>query len=399
MKKLRGVYLGRAAYWGVVAVALGVAAQPVQAKVRASIDTDVRLSYDSNPFLSTGDNLSSGSVTAGVQPKLTYSDVTNDVTLTGDYDRTEYFRRYDGTDAYGGGLDARHRFSPGTDAFVSLRYDSNVIGQYDDTLANNAGIPPIDDTDINLIGTRQRSSIYSANAGFNAKLSPKDSISGNVGATASRYPGRAQGADSNNYGGSLSYSRAISERSRVGLSGSVYYIDYDLTGLHTMVMQPAVTFSTQLSPTWSFDASIGVSFSDLSVPGLDDRKDTSISGSANICHKGRLNRLCLSGSRQVSGSGFGGTTERDQIAFNFQQTLTDKLSANAGGGYARSTSQNGLFGRREYVNLQGGLDYRLTRRLTIGADARYRDVYGAGIDVDADIGGSLSAKLALPGPS
>ncbi|MDB5687543.1 MAG: hypothetical protein JWR77_2132 [Rhizorhabdus sp.] len=396
MKHGRGMKFGAA---GVTAIAMGMIGQPAfAAEIKPSIETTVRLGYDTNPFLTQGNDLASGSVKVGVRPSLSYRTETGETVLSGTYDRSEYLRRYGHTDEYGATLDTRQRFSSAFDAFVTLRYDSSVIGESDDYVSGLAGPPPIDDTDINLIGQRQRSNIYSAQAGFNLKVSPRDTISVDGGFALVRYPDRPAGSSSDNYNGRVGYTHAISEKTRVGASIMVYRIEYDVDGLRTMVVQPGVTFSTKLSPTWTFDATAGISFSKNSVPGFADTNDTGWAGSANLCHKGSTNRFCFYGSRSVSSSGIGGTTERTQGGASFEQQITSRLGAHASASYSRSTSQIGNFGTREYISAQAGLDWRATPWLRLGADARYRDVFGRGLVVDSDIGGEVSATVVLPGP-
>ncbi|TZG27965.1 hypothetical protein [Sphingomonas montanisoli] len=391
---------------GIAAIAVmmvGVAAPAVAANVKAAVETSVRLGYSSNPFLSAGNDLASGSVTGSIDPSLSWVTEKGSVVLRGNYDRTEYFRNYDGVSGYGGGLDVKQKLSPKLDVFGGLRYDSRIIGQNDDTITGVPGSLPVDDTDVNLIGTRQRSNTLQGSAGYNWQVSPRDTITGNVSAALTRYPNRPVGSDSDNLGGTIGYQRAISEKTKVGLSGTVYHISYDTPGLDTLVMQPNVTFSTSISETWSFDASLGISFTDLKVPGPgNDQRNTGWAGTADLCHRGRMNNFCFSASRQVSASGFGGTVTRDQLAFNMHQQLTERLGFNGGGSFSQSESQLALIGKRRYVSAQGGLDYKLFPNVVVGASAHYRDVFGnrtflgAGQDIKADIGGEVSATLVLP---
>ena len=391
---------------GVAAIAVvlaGIAAPAMAANVKAKVETSVRLGYSTNPFLSAGNNLSSGSVTGSIDPSLTWVTEKGSVVLSGTYDRTEYLRNYAGVSGYGGGLDVKQKLSPTLDVFGALRYDSRIIGQNDLSLAGAPGTLPIDNTDVNLIGTRQRSNTLQASAGYNWQVSPRDTITGNAAATLTRYPNRAPGSDSDNYGGTIGYQRAISEKTKVGVSGTVYHISYDTPGLDTLVMQPNVTFSTQFSEAWSFDASLGISFTDLKQPGPgNDQRNTGWAGTADLCHRGRLNNFCFSASRQVSASGFGGTVTRDQLAFNMHQQLTERLGFNGSGSFAQSDSQFAAIGRRRFVTAQGGLDYKLFPNVVVGADAHYRDVFGnrtilgTNQNIKADIGGEVSATLILP---
>lgn len=368
---------------------------PVLAKIKPSITIEPRLGYDSNPFLQSGNELSSGYAAITVRPKLSSASPKGEVSLSGYYDRTQYFKNYDSANQYGGAFEAQHAVSQTLTVFGALRYDHAVVGQDDNVASGGA---PIDQTDINLIGTRAQVNTYAASGGFALKVSPKDTVNVDGGYTATRYEDRPIGSDNDNYGGRIGYQRAISAKTKVGVSGSVYRIDYDTPGLHSMVMQPSVTFSTELSPKWHFDGSLGVSFTTIDFPNGTSDKNTGIAGDANLCHKGSKNTFCLYASRSVSGSGFGGTVRRSQAGFSFDQRLTETLSFNTGGSYARSSSLGGLVPLREYVSGHVGLSNRFTKNLTVGIQGQYRDVFGTGADVKADYGAEINATLALPGP-
>lgn len=378
-----------------------LAAAPVLAEpVELSVDADLRLGYDLNPFLQGGSDLATGYVQASIAPRLSRKTEKGDISLTGHYDRTEYLKHYGSSDQYGAELDINQKLSPKLSVFGGLRYDSSVIGQgsNDDVTG-----PPIDDTDVNLIGLRRRSETYQARGGWEYKLSAKDVISADAGYTDTRYGSGPAGADSRNIGGRIGWRHAISERTRIGLSGSAYYIDYDTPGLKTMIMEPAVTFSTELSPTWHFDAQLGMSFSKLYLPLVPDQRAKGLSGNLNLCHKGVKDDFCLYAGRSVTGSGAGGTVERSQIGVNYQRRLTETLNWSGTASYARSASQTGAIGTREYISARGGLDWRVSRWLILGVEGRYRDVFGTrdvlgnNRQIRADIGGEVNATISLPG--
>jgi hypothetical protein len=374
--------------------ALALPGSPAFAKAEFSVDTEVRLGYDLNPFLTAGDDLASPLVKASVNPRLTQTDAQGKTTLDGYYDRTEYLKHYGGTDEYGAELATQRRITPKFSVYASLRYDSEVIGFGDDEVTGQ----PTDAVDVNLIGLRRRADTYTASGGWEYQATPKDTISANGGYTMTRYANAPAGNDTDNIGGSLAWKHAIDGRTKIGLRGSVYRIDYDTPGLSTLIMQPTVTFSTLLSATWKLDLSLGVSFSDLSVPApRTDSKKTGLSASAQLCHTGAKDHFCLVGDRSVSASGVGGTVERDQIGVTYRRSLDERLAFNWNGTYARSKSQLGSIGTRHYVSGRAGLDWRVARNISIGAEGRYRDIYGQGVPVKADLGGDVYAKIQLQG--
>ena len=385
------VRLRRAALAALIGLAPTLPA--IAAPVKLSVETDYRLGYDINPFLTAGDNLASAYVQTSIAPKLSKRTEKGEMALSGHFDRTAYLDKYGKSDQYGGQFELQQRVTPKLNMFAALRYDSDVIGQGDDDVT---GIP-IDDIDVNLIGTRRRSDTYAASGGFQYQATPRDTISVDGGYTATRYGNGPGGGDSDTMGGRVAWQRAINARTKVGISGSVYRIDYDTPGISTLIMEPRVTFSTELSATWHVDASLGVSFSDLSLPPpMADRRTKGLSGSVNLCHKGTRDDFCFFAARSVSASGVGGSVESTQLGMNYNRKITERLDVVAGGSYARSETQSGLFPTREYVSAHGGLNWHVTRQITVGTEGRYRDVFGGG-PIKGDLGGEIFAIVALPG--
>lgn len=383
--------------WGGKVALLGAilmtgAAAPVLAKATLSVETDYRLGYDANPFLSAGSDVSATYIETSVAPRLTIQSAKGQTTASGHFDRTGYLRNYGKNDAYGAELETQQRVTTKLTVFGALRYDSEVIGQGRDDVTGD----PIDAPDVNLIGLRRRSNTYAASGGWQYQATPKDVISADGGYTATRFANGPGGADSDNYGGRIGWKHAINAKTKVGISGSVYRIEYDTAGLSTLIMQPQVTFSTVLSPTWTVDASLGMSFSRLNLPGIAPSVSTQgLAGSLQLCHTGRRTNLCLVADRSVSASGAGSTVERTQIGVNYRHALNERTTFLWNGSYSRSEGQAGLLGTRQFVSGRGGLEYQLQRGLKIGAEGYYRDIYGQGFPVKADIGGDIYATIQL----
>lgn len=376
------------------ALAVASATPALAAPAKFSIETSYRLGYDTNPFLSAGSDLSATYIETSIAPKLVKQSEKGSISASGHFDRTGYFERYGKTDQYGAEMEAQQRVTPKLSVFAALRYDSSVIGQGEDAVTGD----PVDAPDVNLIGLRRRADTYSASGGWQYQLTSKDKISADGGFTATRYRNGPSGNDSDNYGGRIGYSRAISPRTNIGVSASVYRIEYDRPGLATLIMQPSVTFSTILAQNWTFDASLGISFSDLSLPPSlgKDSNSKGMSGSLKLCHNGQRDYFCFFGDRSVSASGVGGTVERTQLGFNYRHSFNERLAFSADGSYARSKSQAALIGTREFVTYRGGLSWLVTRGIKVGADGRYRDVFGSG-QIRSDIGGEIYATVNLLG--
>jgi hypothetical protein len=353
-------------------LAMGSAAQA--GPIDFTLDGSVRLGYDANPFLSAGSDTSTGYVQASIEPKLTQRNATGEVSLSGHFDRTEYLRNYGHNNNYGAEFEAKQRVSAKLNLFAGLRYDSEVIGQGDDAVTG--GVP---DIDVNLIGLRRRAETFAASGGFQYQPTSKDTISVSGGTTAIRYGNGPDGNDSTNIGGSVGWQHAINGKTKFGVRSSLYRIDYDTPGLSTLIMQPEVTFTTALTATWTIEAGLGVSFSRLTLPGGgNDINTNGLSGSLQACHKGVKDNLCIYGERTVSASGAGGTAVRTQGGINYRHAINPRLNFLANATYARSKSQAGFLDTRDYVSGSAGLEWQASKRLRLGAQGRYRDVYGQG---------------------
>ena len=110
---------------GAIAAAAPLAAAPAE----FSIQTDVRLGYDMNPFLSPGSGLDSGYAGVVVSPKVSQRSEQGEYSVSGYFDGTKYFKQYGHSNQYGGEAEFQRRLTPKLRVTGSLRYDSEVIGQ------------------------------------------------------------------------------------------------------------------------------------------------------------------------------------------------------------------------------------------------------------------------------
>ena len=97
---------------GVAAAAAAASAPAMAATTRFSIETDYRLGYDTNPFLSAGSDLSTTYIETSVAPKLVRQSEKGQVALSGHFGRTGHFSHYDKADSYGGELEAAAALLP-----------------------------------------------------------------------------------------------------------------------------------------------------------------------------------------------------------------------------------------------------------------------------------------------
>lgn len=408
--------IGRTA--AIVALAAMGLSTGASAKVQLTVETEYRLGYDANPFLSAGSDTSATYMETSIQPTVSVVTAKGTTALTGHFDRTAFFEKYGRSDEYGGELSTQQRVTNSLTVFGRLGYDSQVIGQGDDEVTGSTPGSGTDSTDVNLIGQRQRVDTYSASGGFQYQVSSKDTLSVNGGYTASRYQDRgvvvvpgvpvpgvplAPNADSNTYGGQAGWQHALNAKSKIGVRGSVYKIDYDTPGLSTLVMQPQVTFTSKLSPTWTVDAAAGMSFSKLNRGGTSEHAQ-GFAGSLQLCKVGARDDFCIVADRSVSASGAGQTVERSQVGVNYRRLLNERLAVRWNGVYSRSEKQKDTLQgallipglpTRQYVSGRAGVEYEAWRGIKFGVEGHYRDFFGGTFPVKADYGGNAFASINL----
>ncbi|MCR8526414.1 hypothetical protein WB334_25890, partial [Escherichia coli] len=144
---------------------------------------------------------------------------------------------------------------------------------------------------------------------------------------------------------------------------------------------------------WTADGALGVTFVDSGAAG--STRQTSLSGSGNLCRRGEVSTLCLQASRQVSPTGFAGTQYVTTAGLNWARRLGERenltLSANysnVGGDDARLIP-DGVPLQTEFGQLVAGYDRQLTRRLRLVASASYRQLFGGNDGRPKDFGGQL----------
>lgn len=407
------------------AVALTLALCPAtafaQSQERLSADVSATAGYSNNPFSSLGSDTGSALVTIGIAPRYQILTERSTVTLSGDANVQQYLRRYGRNDSYSGAVDYQTRPSERVTAHTRIDLSSAVLGSFNSYqpfagLGSTTGtgtttgtttpvipipatdvsaLPPL--TDIGLYGLRNRRQTARLSGDVGLTLSAQDSLTVSGYTEATRYKGVAQFGDFEAYSGSLGYSRRVSERWNVGLRGSISAFDYRTAGGDSKVFPIEATVSGRLSQIWSIDGSVGVTFVDSDA--LGSTRQTSISGSLNLCRQGELSSLCLQGSRQVSPTGLVGSQYVTSAGLNWSMRLSERENLSLNGNYSKvggNRAQALLPGlQSEFAQATAGYNRRVTERLGLLASANYRRFLSGNAGRPADFGGQIGISYRL----
>lgn len=419
-----------------------LAATPMAARAqdndRLSADVVASAGYSNNPFQLVGDETGSHLVSIDVLPRYQRLTERSALTLSGAASFQQYLRRYSGNESYSAAADYVIRTSEQVTAHGRLDLVSTVLG------ANNflpgiigagqaspvAGAVPVGGagegtgagagtgtivaganptiapltpfTDIGLFGLRNRRRSARLGGDVSVGLSTQDSLTVSGYGEIARFSRLPEIGDYEAYGATLGYSRRLSERLSVGARASLSDFNYRTDDADSRVYSLEATASARLSELWTADGALGVTFVDSGAAG--STRQTSLSGSGNLCRRGEVSTLCLQASRQVSPTGFAGTQYVTTAGLNWARRLGERenltLSANysnVGGDDARLIP-DGVPLQTEFGQVVAGYDRQLTRRLRLVASASYRQLFGGNDGRPKDFGGQLGVSYRIGDP-
>ncbi|WP_380879036.1 hypothetical protein [Sphingomonas sp. DBB INV C78] len=386
----------------IVFMGLAIAAPAGMAQaqdISGSIDLSASAGYATNPFLE-GDSpdddskTDTGFVEGSIRPNLAIIDDKGRSNFGAYYRRTEYFRRYSASDAYGVSASSDRRLSEKIDVRALLAFDSSIIGTAEADGELGGEIPQ--NPDIGLIGQRQRRNALDASVGMTIRPNARDAWMVDLDANKTVYPNDdIQTTDYVTYGARFGYSHALSENSSIGATLGYTKIDYDGFGRDAQIISPQITYSTRFRGGWSLDASLGISFTETKLL-IGNSNTNAFSGTLALCKETSRTGLCIGGSQQTNASGFGDIRKETNIYGSYSYKLTERDTLSSRISYSRNSSQDRIISvKQEY--LTGTIDYarQLDEKLRLTASVSYRDAYSRSLSPDADISGRVGVAYLL----
>lgn len=391
---MRAATLSRGAAAALLTGALAtLSAAPVGAQeTRAAVDVSAGASYSTNPFLirDRGRDTGAFATELAITPQVTFLDERNEATLLARYSRSDYLTRYSAAESYGVAAQARRAMTPTLNARADLSFDSSIIGQ------NGLGVvgvvdptpgPDLGTPDIAVIGLNQRQNAIVAALGADWRVAPRDTLTGQVSINRISY-GRESGAllSSRSTAATVGYSRALSERTSVGLQGSGTWIDYDRPGYSGHTYAPQATLTHQVNQQLNFTLGAGVIFVSSTTPAGTSNV-TGFSGNFNGCRTAGRSTQCVRAYSDAQPTGLGDVSRRWGGAFDYSYRLRENDVLRASVDYSRLTATSDITlqaPRVEYLNASVAYERAVTRRLFAGASVGYRQASVSGLGTPSD---------------
>ncbi len=418
----------------VASLALPSAAS-AQSESRLSADASVTAGYQNNPFTELGSDTGSGMVTIDVTPRYQRLTERSTITVSADANVQQYLRRYGHNENYSGALDYRGRPSERLTTHARLDLTSAVLGAFGYPAVTGSGLgvagvtgtdatggatgtgttgtgtgtgaaivpivvpaslTPI--TDVGLFGLRNRRRTARLSGDAAVSLSGRDTLTLGAFGEITRYHDLPTG-DYQDYGGSVGYSRRMSDRLNVGFQGTASVFDYRAGLGSSQAYSIQATASDRLNDRWTADGALGVSF--VNGGGAFSTRSTSLSGNVDLCRRAQFSTLCLQAARQVSPTGLAGSQYVTSAGANWNRQLDERSSVSLGGSYSKVGSGTRLIAgalplQTQYLQAVAGYNRRLRGRLGLVASTDYRQLLGTGgAGRPKDFGGQVGLSYRI----
>lgn len=416
-------------YLALCAATVAMPALAQTSEKRLSADVAGTLGYANNPFATTGSDTGAAFAAVDIRPQLRILRENSTLTISAQANVQQYFNRYNRSDNYSGGLDYAFRPTEHSNAHLFANVQSSLIGSTNDVSNQFATVTPIDTTttvtptvglvpitpinalpvnagtDIALFGTGARRRTINGGGDITAVLSARDIVTASAFVVDSRFSNTGAtdstiGAfgDYFGYGGTVGYSRQLSEYVQAGLQGSVGRYDYTIVGGDTTVYSIQATTSARINTYWQLNGAVGVSFVNREIGG----SEAAVSGSLSLCRRGIRSVYCLNANRAVQPTGSLGTQISTSAGGSYSYRLTERSNIGASADYSRNSNPTGLGDlantlgtSNEFVRTSVTYDRQLRQRLRFIASASYRKIFGGNLDRPSDFGGQVGLAIRL----
>jgi hypothetical protein len=370
------------------------------------VDLQAGLAYSTNPLLVTDENSGSSSGRISAYAFRGWSTERSATSLSAYLENSTYFRRYSNKQAFSLAANSRREVSETLRVFGDLNFSGDVGGQlssrfYGVPSGSIVVDPTVPDSfvlvDPDLYALNQRQYRLGGQLGASLTLSPRDSLTGAIGAQKVWVGGDNNQLNYTQYDGSLNYDRQINERVTVGGRLIAQYSDY-AAGRSVTSIGPQATVRARLSSEWDASAALGFvrTREESSVDG-DERSSFDLALDGSLCRNLEFERICARVARRAQSSILGGSTTSTSAAFDYYRRLSAKDTVQLTASAIRSGNPRilGSDQRSTFYSLAGSYDRMLNDRLSAGANLVGRKLTAIGPDPRLDLGGSIFVRYRL----
>jgi len=376
------------------------------AETQSYIDLQAGLGYSTNPLLVRGDDTGATFGRVSAYGYHGWSTERSATSLSAYVENSTYFRRYSNKQAFSLAANTSRAVSETMRVFGDIGFSGDFGGQLSSRFY---GVPALSVTpdptipatvvvvDPDLYGLNERQYRLSGRIGTSVSLSPRDSLTGIVGAQRLFVSGNENDLDYMQYDGSLSWDRQLSERLTVGARLVAFHTNYS-QGRSITSVGPQATVRARLTEGWDATAGLGFVYSRQNMGSLgDDKSSIDLSLDGSLCRALEFERICARVSRQTQSSVLGAASVSTTAGAEYYRRLSAKDSVQASASIARSGGLRvlGSSQRSTFYSLAGSYDRQINDRLSAGATATVRKLTSFGPDPKLDVGGNVYLRYRI----
>jgi hypothetical protein len=381
------------------------AAAPASAQDQNQTYVDVQggLGYSSNPDLRL-DGVGSGFARISAYGFHGWGNERSSSNISGYVENSSYFRRLGNRQIFS--LNAANATS--VNEKVRVFGDLGFSGDFGAQLSSRFFGPPADAIQVDplipptsvivvtpdLLALTQRQYRVGGTIGASYVLSPRDSLTGTVGASHVWFKGGASAngdlLDQNLYDASLTWRRQFNERVSAGIRLVAGRADYT-RGRTILTYGPQVTADLQLSESMQLGGAIGFVRTERDFgPDGTDRKSIDLALDASLCRALEYERFCGRIGRRTQSVAIGAAPTSTSLSGDYSRRLSARDQVQAGVAFVTTGELREVgVGRQNFYSLSGSFDRRISPRLSAGISLAARKFTVSGPDPKADLGGSV----------
>ncbi|NJC04492.1 hypothetical protein GGQ97_000285 [Sphingomonas kaistensis] len=375
------------------------AAAPAHAQNETFLDLQAGLGYSTNPDLRLdGVGSAFGRISAyGYHGWSTERSRSN---ISAYVENSTYFRRYGNRQLFSVQGNNSTKISETVTAFGSAGFSGDFGAQlssrFFDAPVNTAPVDPVIPegsvivVNPDLAALSQRQYRIFGNGGLSFTLSPRDSLTGTIGAQRAFFKGNA--GNLLNYtqlDSTLAWNRQLDERLSAGVRLIASKSDYTLDR-SILTYGPQVTANLRLDESLELDGAIGFVRTERDLGPLGESSSTDLAFDASLCRNLEYERMCAAIARRTQSTSIGAAPTSSSLSANYSRRLNarDQIQLAIAATTTDSARELGL-GRQNFYSASGSFDRKISLRLSAGVNVAARKFTIGGPDPKADIGGSL----------
>jgi len=385
--------------------ALTIGATPAAAQTSSTyLDVTGELGYATNPFLRVdGDGSAFGRLSAYAAHIRT--DERSDTALSAYVENTTYLNDYNSKQIFDLNARTSYQTSEQVRIFGSVGFSGDIAGQLSNRFVtvplapevpDDQELPPDVIVDPDLASFTSRQYRLRGQVGASIRASERGTVSLSAGAQRVLYTDDSLD-DYTTYSLNGAYDHTLSERSSVGGSLYVWRAEYDGGDDSTTVVNPQITYRTQLSESLNASAGIGVSFARQERDGSDD-SSVNLSFNGSLCRVTEFERLCGRVSRYANSSGASGNLVTTTSAgVDWFRRIDEKQTVQLSAAVIRYSGEEDVDVDSDalHFRISGNYDRKLGRRASVGVNAGVRSLRREGPNPDADFNGTVYVRYRI----